>query len=372
MRTNEHEHRAVGAIAEPGAPGDGLTDDEWAARFEALQRLANTDALSALEQAQAALEELRGQHRLDLESRFTGLVGHCHVRLDKMAEAAVALHRAVSIAQAIGRVDLVVHHLAHLGLAVAGLGAFSESIGCYEKALNLHSSLPPSADNDLHRARTLVNFGSTCFYMGLVDKALSLFQQALDCCLRLGHTRSIAVCRSNMAMVHVRRAERMSRQPAADARLQALATAREACAIAEQVMADPSMEAEDLATINSRLSLIRALIVLGDFTAAIKQLNQIDTHLTSDACRSRFRASRSTLRASLLRLTGRAAEAADALQVELLDELPAIDRLQILEELVCAQEATGRWGDALKSIRRFHELTLHVRNQAAEQRGQVL
>jgi hypothetical protein len=175
-----------------------------------------------------------------------------------------------------------------------------------------------------------------------------------------------------MAMVHVRRAERMSRQPAADARLQALATAREACAIAEQVMADPSMEAEDLATINSRLSLIRALIVLGDFTAAIKQLNQIDTHLTSDACRSRFRASRSTLRASLLRLTGRAAEAADALQVELLDELPAIDRLQILEELVCAQEATGRWGDALKSFRRFHELTLHVRNQAAEQRGQVL
>ncbi|MFN8850993.1 MAG: hypothetical protein ACK5W4_15005, partial [Inhella sp.] len=117
MRTNEHEHRAVGAIAEPGAPGDGLTDDEWAARFEALQRLANTDALSALEQAQAALEELHGQHRLDLESRLTGLVGHCLVRLEQMVDAAVALHRAVSIAQAIGRVDIEAHHLATLGLA---------------------------------------------------------------------------------------------------------------------------------------------------------------------------------------------------------------------------------------------------------------
>ncbi|MCZ8258049.1 MAG: diguanylate cyclase [Inhella sp.] len=372
MRTNEHEHRAVGAIAEPGAPGDGLTDDEWAARFEALQRLANTDALSALEQAQAALEELHGQHRLDLESRLTGLVGHCYVRLERMVEGAVALHRAVGIAQAIGRIDIEVHHLATLGLAEAGLGAFSESIGCYERALSRHKSLPPSADNDLLRARVLVNFGSTYFYMGLIDKALSLYQQALDDFQRLGHARSSAVCLTNSAILHARRAERLSRQPSADARVQAVAAAREALALAEQVVADPSTEAQDEATINARLSVVKAHIVLGDCSAAVEELNQIDPLLTGDAQGSRYLADRSTLRSRLLRLSGRASEAIVELQAEPLDDMAHVDRVSVLEELIATQEAAGDWSGALASFRRYHELTLQARDQSAEQRGQVL
>ena len=348
------------------------TDAEWEARIEALRQLANTDTVSALEQAQQAVEELRGQQRLGLESQLTGLVGLCYVRLDQVVEAAVALHRAVGIAQAIGRVDLAVHHLAHLGLAEATLGAFAVSIECYEQALSLHKSLPPSADNDLLRARILVNFGSTYFYMGLLDKALPLYQQARDDCLRLGYARGSAVCLSNSAMVQVRRAERLSQQPSADTRAQAVAAAREARAIAEQVVADPSMEAEDQTTINARLSLVRVNIVLGDFAAAIEELNQIDHHLTSDAHHSRFRANRSTLQSRLLRLTGRAAEAIAELQAEPLDDLPAADRIQILEELIAAQEAAGDFAGALTSFRRYHELTLQARDQSAEQRGQVL
>ena len=149
------------------------TDAEWEARLDALGQLANTDAVSALEQAQQAVEELRGQQRLDLESRLTGILGHCYLALGQKVEAAVALHRAISIARAIGRVDLEVHHLATLGLAEARLGAFSDSIGCYERALSLHQNLPSSPDNDLLRARALASFGSTYFYMGLLDKALA-------------------------------------------------------------------------------------------------------------------------------------------------------------------------------------------------------
>ncbi|MFN9679269.1 MAG: tetratricopeptide repeat protein, partial [Betaproteobacteria bacterium] len=323
------------------------TDSQWEARIEALQRLGNTDAVSALEQAQQAAEDLRGRQRLDLESQLTELVGTCYVRIGQMVEAAVALHRAGGIAQAIGRMDLEVHHLATLGLAELGLGAFSESIGRYERALSLHKSLPPSVDNDLLRARILVNFGSTCFYMGLFDKALPLYQQGRDDCLRLGYARGSAVSLSNLTMVHARRAEQLSRQPSADARVQAVAAAREVLALAEQVVADASMEAEDQSTINARLSVVKAHIVLGDCAAAIEELNQIDPHLTSDAHGSYFRADRSTLRARLLRLTGRMSEAIAELQAEPLDDLTPFDRTGILEELIATQEAAGDLAGAL-------------------------
>ncbi|MFN8961213.1 MAG: hypothetical protein ACK5YV_06590, partial [Betaproteobacteria bacterium] len=359
---------SAGAVTQAAGP----TDAEWDARIEALRQLANTDAESAREQAQAALKEMRGQHRLDLESQLTELVGTCYVRIGQMVEAALALHRAVGIAQAIGRMDLEVHHLATLGLAELGLGAFSESIGRYERALSLHKSLPPSVDNDLLRARILVNFGSTCFYMGLFDKALPLYQQGRDDCLRLGYARGSAVCLSNLTMVHARRAEQLSRQPSADARVQAVAAAREVLALAEQVVADASMEAEDQSTINARLSVVKAHIVLGDCAAAIEELNQIDPLLTSDAHGSYFRADRSTLRARLLRLTGRMSEAIAELQAEPLDDLTPFDRTGILEELIATQEAAGDLAGALASFRRYHELTLQARDQSAEQRGQVL
>jgi diguanylate cyclase (GGDEF)-like protein len=83
-------------------------------------------------------------------------------------------------------------------------------------------------------------------------------------------------------------------------------------------------------------------------------------------------AERSTLRARLLRLTGRASEAIAELQAAPQDELPAFDRLQILEELVAAQEAAADLAGALASFRRYHELTLQARDQSAEQRSQVL
>ena len=277
------------AVAEAAVPAGAVTqaagpaDAEWEARIEALRQLANTDAASAREQAQAALEELRGQQRLDFESRLTGLVGQCHVRLEQMVEAAVALHRAVSIAQAIGRMDLEVHHLATLGLAEAGLGAFSVSIGCYERALSLHKCLPPSADNDLLRGRVLANFGTTYLHMDLLDKALPLYQQARDDFLRLGHARNSAVCLGNSAVAHVRRAERLSQQPSADARVQAAAAAREALVLAEQVAADPSTEAQDEVTVNARCE-----------ASKLRPVESVKTPLSEISCRCGARADRST------------------------------------------------------------------------------
>ncbi len=296
-------------------------------------QLANTDAVSALEQAQQAVEELRGQQRLGLESQLTGLVGLCHLRSNQAVEAAVTLHCSVGIAQAIGRIDLEAHHLSILGVTQAMMGAFSDSIGCYERALSLHKSMPPSAENDLLLARVLANFGTTYLYMGLLDKALPLFQQARDYCLRLGHARGSALCLGNLASAHVLRAERLSRQPSSDVRAQALAEAREALALAEQIVADPSMEAEDKVTISAHATIVSALTILGDCTAALEKLNRIDHYLTSEAHHSFFRAERSTLRARLLRLTGRPAEAVAELQAVPLDDLAHSDRVGLLEEL---------------------------------------
>jgi len=59
--SGEQQHQQTqGAVSAPAAPSSGLTDAEWEARLKALRQLANTDAVSALEQAQQAAEELRG------------------------------------------------------------------------------------------------------------------------------------------------------------------------------------------------------------------------------------------------------------------------------------------------------------------------
>jgi len=252
------------------------------------------------------------------------------------------------------------------------MSAYSEAIECYERALGLHKGLPPSADNDLILAKVQCNFGATYSFMGLPEKALPLYQQASDLFMRLGRARDGTACLGNCALVHMDRAERLSRQPSADERVQAAAAASEARALAERVVADPSMGPEDGASIIARLTLVRAHIVLGDCAAAIEELSQIDPHLTSDAHGAFFRANRSTLRARLLRLTGRVAEATAELQAEPLDDLSAADRIQILEELIATQEAAGDLSGALASFRRYHELTLQARDQSAEQRGQVL
>jgi diguanylate cyclase (GGDEF)-like protein len=347
-----------------------LTDAEWDARIEALWQLAYTDAAAAREQAQSALEEVRGQQRLDLESRFAWLVGVCHLRSSQEVEAAVALHRSVGIAQAIARIDLEAQHLSTLGGAQGALGAFSDSIACHERALSLYKSLPPSADNDVLLARILSNFGASYAYMGLPDKALPLYRQARSLLLRLGRARAAAFQLSNCAACEVSRAEQLSQRSSAEARAQALAAAREAHALAEQVVADPSMEVE--ATIDARLTLIRAQTLLGDWAGGLQELNRIDQSLTCEADRATLLVERCTLRARLLRLSGRTSEAITELHAVPLDDLAHFDRVSVLEELVHAQEAAGDLSGALASFRRYHELTLQARDQSAEQRGQVL
>ena len=372
MSAVQQRQRSEGAVSDPLVPSTGAADAEWEARFEALRQLANTDPASAREKAQAALEELRGQQRLDLESRLAWLVGLCHLRSNQAVEAAVALHRAVSIAQAIGRMDLEVHHLATLGLAEAGLGAFSDSIGCYERALSLHKSLPPSADNDFLSARILGSFGTTFGWMGLPDKALPLYQQARDRFLRLGLDRDAATCLGNCANAQIELAERHAGRTTTQADLEAIAAAQAARELAVQALADPALASADYSSVNVRLIIVRAEIILGCCAAALEELNRIDHYLTSDANRSYWRPDRKILRARLLRLTGCASDAMAELQAEALDDLAAPDRVRVLDELIATQEAAADLSGALASFRRYHELTLQARDQSAEQRGQVL
>ena len=372
MTSQQQAFRADSAATETATPGAGPLDADWQARIEALRRLAKTEAASALEQAQAALEELRGQQRLDLESRLSGLVGLCHLRLEQKVQAAVQLQRAVSLAQGIERSDLEAHHLATLGLAYATMAAFSDSINCYERAMSLHKGLPTSAENDLLLAKIMGNFGSTHFFMGLPDKALPLFRQTRDLFLRLGRDRDGAGHLGNCAKAEVACAEQLSRQPSAQGRARAEAAARRALALAEQVVSDPSLELQDPRRVDARLTRIRTLNILGDYAGAIEELDRIDHDLTGEAHGSFFRCDRRILRARLLRLTGRTVDAMAELQAEPLDDLPASDRVRVLEELVSAQEAAGDFAGALESFRQFHELTLRAREQATEQRGQVL
>jgi len=59
--TGEQQHQhSEGAVSDPVVPSTGAADAEWEARLEALRQLADTNAASAREQAQAALEGRSG------------------------------------------------------------------------------------------------------------------------------------------------------------------------------------------------------------------------------------------------------------------------------------------------------------------------
>ncbi|MFO0208570.1 MAG: hypothetical protein ACK54L_20925, partial [Betaproteobacteria bacterium] len=116
------------ALVNPAAATQvlGPTDAEWDARIEAILQQIRTDPTLGLQQAQEALGELRGRQRLDLESRLVWLVGHSHLRDNRMVDAAVALHRAVGLARRIRRVALEAAYLASLGVVHGAMGAGAE------------------------------------------------------------------------------------------------------------------------------------------------------------------------------------------------------------------------------------------------------
>ncbi|MFN7547831.1 MAG: diguanylate cyclase [Pseudomonadota bacterium] len=372
MNDSRLDERSREEDAWPAATGVRPTDAEWDARIEAVLQQIRTDPSLGREQAQEALGELRGQQRLDLESRLMWLVGHSHLRDDRMVEAAVALHRAVGMAQTIRRVDLEADYLATLGAVQANMGAFSEAIESFERALGLHRSLPPSPADALLPAKILGNFGTTFVMMGLPHKALPLYQEARDRFLQLGLVRDVAACLSNCAFAQIKLAEREARSTSAPLSSAALAAARAARELAVQAQADPLLAAEVYSSINLRLMIVRADIILGDCAAALRELDRIDHFLVSDAHRSYWRTDRMILRARLLRLTGHASESVAGLQAVPLDDLTAVDQVSVLEELISTQESAGDLAGALASFRRYHELTLQARDQTAEQRGQVL
>ena len=371
MSAVQQRQHSEGAVSVPAVPSTVPADVEWEARIEALLQLIRADPTCGREQAQQALAELRGQ-RLDLASRLTWLVAHSYLRDEKRVEAAVQLHRAIATAQTIRRTDLEADYLATLGAVNANMGAYSEAIDCYERALGLHQSLSRSAGNDLLPAKILGNFGTTFVWMGLPDKALPLYQQARDRFLRLGLDRDAATCLSNCANAQIELAERHARRTTIQADLEAIAAAQAARELAVQALADPALASADYSSVNVRLIIVRAEIILGCCAAALEELNRIDHYLISDANRSYWRPDRKILRARLLRLTGCASDAMAELQAEALDDLAAPDRVRVLDELVLAKEAAGDLSGALASFRRFHELTLQARDQSAEQRGQVL
>ncbi|MFO0209124.1 MAG: hypothetical protein ACK54L_23775, partial [Betaproteobacteria bacterium] len=244
-------------VSVPAVPSTVPADVEWEARIEALLQLIRADPTRGREQAQQALAELRGQ-RLDLASRLTWLVAHSYLRDEKRVEAAVQLHRAIATAQTIRRTDLEADYLATLGAVNANMGAYSEAIDCYERALGLHQSLSRSAGNDLLPAKILGNFGTTFVWMGLPDKALPLYQQARDRFLRLGLDRDAATCLSNCANAQIELAERHARRTTIQADLEAIAAARAARELAFQALADPALASADYSSVNVRLIIVRA------------------------------------------------------------------------------------------------------------------
>ncbi|MFN9572732.1 MAG: hypothetical protein ACK58P_06755, partial [Betaproteobacteria bacterium] len=371
MTGEQQEQRTAGTLAEPVVPSTGPADAEWEARIEAIRRLIDVDPNAGGQQAATAADEASARGDFDRESRLRYLAGIGFLRKKSAVEAAVHFHRAISTAQAIGRLDLEAHHLAGLGSTHSLMGDFSAAINCYERALILQSAQPQLTEDGRLRAKLLNHLGVTLSQMGLPDKAVLQFQQACGHYLRLGEPYPAATCLGNCAEAYIDRAERLSQQ-SSDMRPEAAAAARAARELAAQVVADPAVPAADVVSLNARVTIVRALTILGDCVTALEELNLIDQDLIGEAHRSFFRVDRRTLQARLLRLTGHAVEAIAELQAAPLGDLPAPDRIRVLDELVAAQEAAGDLAGALASFRRYHELTLQARDQSAEQRGQVL
>lgn len=373
MISVQHQLRFDSAMAEPAWPVAGPADAEWVARLEAVRQLIRTDPVDGGEQAAAAAEQARAHRRIDVLSQFTYLLGFSYMRRKEPVKAAAHYHQAISMARSLGHVELEAGYLASLGSALSRISDFAGAIDCYERALALQSRPPLSSQNHQRvQSRLLSSLGITLATMGMPEKAIPMFEQARAYDLLAGEDYYAASSLCNGAEAHIDCAERLSRSLSAEATAGIAALARDGLELAAQVVSDPVFLARDAVKLNARTIMVRARILLGDYAGAIEELDRIDHDLTGEAHGSFFRCDRRILRARLLRLTGRTVDAMAELQAEPLDDLPASDRVRVLEELVSAQEAAGDFAGALESFRQFHELTLRARDQATEQRGQVL
>lgn len=366
------------------AHGDGMSlsgvsadGTRWAELIEEIRQQTYADPAGSAARAGRAIEEARARGQVDIECQLTRLLGLAHAYQNRPADAASFMQRAVDMARSLGFTDQEATALSSLGAVHAQISDFAAAMACFERAVDLIRNEPETAARNQQMASILNNFGAIQVEMGSPEKAVALFEEAHALYVAANRTFDATLALNNAAGAHAMHAELLSAQPSGQAQAQAHAVAGKASDLARRaLLALQEAAATGSATLWARINLARAQTVLGEFDAALKELQRVEDLLADGVERPYFGIEVCTLRARALRLDNQPGAATAVLKAHLSALADTAhgpgDRTLLLKELIASQEADRDLAGALQSFREYHDWTLRVRDRTAELRGQVL
>lgn len=314
--------------------------------------------------ARALLKDRQSDEVLNALAEALAAKGHCHRNSSALAEAVAHCSEAAELFAKLGNGSPESLARSQWGIALVQLGDLSGGLAQLERALNLSIAL----GDEQHVCDCWVDIGVINNMMGNDARAIELYAQAMPVFERNDDHYHHATCLSNAAFAHTcwgRREREHGNEPSALSHFaEAQALARRAIALAKL--------GDDLDFLTLRyVTLAEAEREAGDLAACLKTL-ETQLPLTEKLAAKR------TQVLCLVRLADAlAARAEQGDEAQALAHLTTADVLcqshslmethgGVLRSLTNLHEKFNRPSDALAAFKRFHDVEIHIRTEAAE------
>jgi diguanylate cyclase (GGDEF)-like protein len=327
-------------------------------------------AADAVTRARSLLAQHRANDTIGLLADALAVKGHCHRMSSALAEAATHCSEAVALFESIDSRYAESLARSQWGASLVMLGDLTGGLAQMERSLALSKAL----GNEEHVCDCLLDIGVVNNMLGNDARAIELYAQAQAFYEKSGDHYHHATCLSNAANAHTcwgRRERQHHREESA------LAHFREAQALARRAIALAKL-GDDLDFLSLRyVTLAEAEREAGDLQAC---LNTLATQLPLTEKLVGKRTQARCLNALAGALIERAEGDDEARALSHLRDADALCEAHslveahssVLSSLAKFHEKFNRPADALAAYKRFHEIEIRIRTEAAERDNKTL
>ncbi|MFI2754276.1 diguanylate cyclase [Cellulomonas sp. P22] len=354
---------------ETSSPTPPVSGDVFS--LERFALLAQSDPAACVAEHESQIAAARARGDRDVEVQVTYFVGVAHHLLVDDSAALDLMGAALDLAVELGDPAWQARIKSGLASVHSAFGDNATSIDLQEQALEIRRGL----DDQRGLAMTLNNLGATFLSMGdFWDRAHDLLIEAHDLFDGVGDDMGRCTALTNLAAVGVARSEQL----AASDPVAAQALADEAARYADDgVRRLLTLQDVGRVLIDARLTEVRALLACGRAARAAEVFSAVDAQIAAGDLSpgDPLRLGVAVLRGRWRRMRGEhdlaVAELEAGLALAAGDDRP-FERLDLLAELVVAQEQQGDHRAALATHREYHALVLRQRDEAAANRARLL